>query len=48
MNLLKGAFKNLKTVPQLLVLVSLSCLLFYIGLGIWMILTHGNTSDIQS
>jgi membrane protease YdiL (CAAX protease family) len=48
MNILKGAFKNLKTVPQLLVLVSLSCLLFYIGLGIWMILTHGNTSDIQS
>jgi hypothetical protein len=48
MNLLKGAFKNLKTVPQLLVLVSLSCLLFYVGLGIWMILTHGNTSDIHS
>jgi membrane protease YdiL (CAAX protease family) len=48
MNLLKGAFKNLKTVPQLLILVSLSCLLFYVGLGIWMILTHGNTSDIHS
>ena len=48
MNLLKGAFKNLKTVPQLLLLLSLSCLLFYMGLGIWMMLTQGNTSDIQS
>lgn len=48
MSSLKGVFKNRKIFSQLLLLLFLSGLFFYIGLAFWMVISAGRREDAQA